>query len=244
MVFTHGGATGDIIFSLPTIRAMGGGELYITKYDEQRANSIKKLIEVQPYITKVEVVGQAPEGAINLNLFRHYAGHHQNLVLAHFKGQDFPVDETWIDGWLTLPDLHPMDSRRMLIDIMQMPPNLILNEKAKRGYCVINRTTNYADPNFDWGKEVEYLKTLTDNVFFIGYEQEYKIFNEKWPGTEYYDCDFLLAAYLIQHAVMFTGCYSAMSTIAMGLGREYRMEQAPGHTCSSLNQPRETVINV
>jgi hypothetical protein len=223
MVFTHGGATGDIIFSLPTIRAMGGGELYITKYDEQRARSIAKLIEVQPYITKVEVVDQAPEGAINLNLFRHYAGHHQNLVLAHFKGQDFPVDDDWINGWLEVAEPF----------------------KGATPYCIINRTTNYADPNCDWAKEYDYLSSLAERVYFIGYPSEHETFCTTFNRTPiYYDCDFLEAAYLIKSAVMFTGCYSAMSTIAMGLGREYRMEQAPGHTCSSLNQPRETIINV
>jgi hypothetical protein len=227
MVFTHGGATGDIIFSLPTIRAMGGGELYITKYDEQRARSIAKLIEVQPYITKVEVVDQAPEGAINLNLFRHYAGHHQNLVLAHFKGQEFPVDETWIDGWLDVP---PSEKNNWIND---------------GEYCVINRTTNYADPNFDWTAEYDYLMTLNDRILFIGYKGEWETFMEKYKREPvFYDCDFLEAAQLIKHCKMFTGCYSAMSTIAMGLGRDYRMEQAPGHTCSSLNQPRETIINI
>jgi hypothetical protein len=43
---------------------------------------------------------------------------------------------------------------------------------------------------------------------------------------------------------MFTGCYSAMSTIAIGLGINYRLEQAPGHTCSTLFDERETIINL
>ena len=223
--FTHGGATGDIIFSLPTIKAMGGGELYITKYDEQRAMSIAKLIRVQPYIKAVHVVDVAPEGCINLNKFREHAGHHQNLVEAHFKGQGLQVDETWKNGWLTLPNL-----------------TYFVNDIH---YSVINRTTNYADPNFDWAKEYDYLKELTGTVLFIGYKDEYKLFCEKFKRfPTYFECDFLRAAYLIKDAYMFTGCYSAMSTIAMGLGINYRLEQAPGHTCSSLLMPREIIINV
>jgi len=35
--FFHSGDTGDIIFSLPTIKAMGGGKLYITNFDKQRS---------------------------------------------------------------------------------------------------------------------------------------------------------------------------------------------------------------
>jgi hypothetical protein len=43
---------------------------------------------------------------------------------------------------------------------------------------------------------------------------------------------------------MFTGGYSALSTIAMGLGINYRMVQAPDHTCSSLLMEREKIINL
>lgn len=224
-VFTHSGATGDIIFSLPTIRAMGGGELVITNFHQQRAESISKLIEVQPYISKVSWAESQPSGSINLDSFRQHAGHHKNLVEAHFHGVGIPVDNTWRDGWLTLPK-----------DV-----NLITGIK----YAVINRTTNYADPNFDWKKEVDYLYTIADEVYFIGYPEEYLLFNDKFgTSVKYFPCDFLEAAYLIKKAVMFTGCYSAMSTIAMGLGINYRLEQAPNHTCSSLLQPRETIINV
>jgi hypothetical protein len=223
-VFCHSGATGDMIFSLPTIRAMGGGKLIITNFHNQRADSVSKLIQVQPYITSVEWSELKPSYAYDLDKFRQYAGHHSNLVEAHFKGQGIGIDN-WQDGWLTLPE-----------DVN------IINGVS---YSIINRTTNYADPNFDWSKEVEYLETISDVVYFIGYPEEYLLFQDKFKtNAKYFPCDFLEGAYLIKKAVMFTGCYSAWSTIAMGLGINYRMEQAPGHTCSSLLQPRETIINV
>ena len=225
-VFTHGGATGDIIFSLPTIKAKGGGKLIIHSYHKQRYEAIKPLIEVQDYIDSVEWADSRPE-VINLDKFREYAGHHTNLVEAHFTGQQLNISENqwWRDGWLTLPD------------------NQIMIKGIK--YSVVNRTTNYADPNCDWKKEVDYLKTISDEVFFIGYPDEYTLFNDKF-GTDvkYFPCNFLEGAHLIKNATMFTGCYSAWSTIAMGLGLTYRLEQAPGHTCSSLLMPRETIINV
>jgi hypothetical protein len=223
--FFHSGATGDIIFSLPTIKAMGGGKLYITNFDKQRSESIKKLIEVQPYITEVEIRdGWSP--GYDLNRFRDYASHNNNLVEAHFRGQNIPIDPTWKEGWLTLPE-----------------PNFELFPTKK--YSVINRTTNYADPNFNWANEVEYLKTISDEVYFLGYFKEWQLFNSTF-GTDinFVDLDFLEGAYFIKNAVMFSGCYSCWSTIAMGLGLTYRLEQAPGHTCSSLFEPRETIINV
>jgi hypothetical protein len=222
--FFHSGATGDIIFSLPTIKSMGGGNLYITNFDKQRSESIKKLIEVQPYINEV-IITDGDVGGIDLNKFRQHAGHHVNLVKAHFRGQELPVDESWINGWLTLPKK----------DIT----------KAFGEYCVINRTTNYEDWGFDWSREVMYLESLSKKIYFIGYEQECKLFNETFrTNVEYLDCDFLEGAYLIKNAKQFTGCYSAWSTIAMGLGIKYRLLQAPNHTCSSLLQQRETIINI
>jgi hypothetical protein len=223
--FFHSGATGDIIFSLPTIKAMGGGKLYITNFDKQRAESIKRLIEVQPYITEVEIRdGWSP--GYDLNRFRDYASHNNNLVEAHFKGQNIPIDPTWKEGWLTLPE-----------------PNYELFPGIK--YSVINRTNRYADPNFNWANEVEYLKSISDEVYFLGYEYECEEFNNKFrTNVEFIDLDFKQGAYFIKNAVMFSGCYSCWSTIAMGLGLTYRLEQAPGHTCSSLFEPRETLINV
>lgn len=225
MNFKHGGATGDIIFSLPTIKLMGGGTLFITPYDEQRARSIAPLLSMQPYISNVVITDAPPEDCIDLNKFRQFAGHHSNLITAHFNGQGL-ADESWKEGWLTLPE-------------MEEPPVPFSN------YSVINRTQNYADPNFDWAKEVDYLLTLSETCYFIGYEGEYNIFQDQFKTKAvYFECGFVQAAYLIKYANIFTGCYSAMSTIAMGLGINYRLEQAPGHTCSSLLQPRETIINI
>lgn len=224
MNFIHSGQSGDIVFSLPTIREMGGGDLYIVDFDRQRSESIAKLVEVQSYIGKV-VIGERPESYVDLNKFREYASHHVNLIKSHFMGAGIPVDHSYKEGWLTLPENADI----------KIPDG---------SYSVINRTERYIDPNFDWKKEVEYLKTISDKVYFIGYRPEFEEFCTKFCDVEYYDCDFLEGAYLIDRAVMFTGCYSAFQAIAMGLGREYRLQQAPNHTCSSLLEKRETILNV
>lgn len=223
--FKHSGTTGDLIFSLPTIRAMGGGNLYITPYDMQRALSVAELVRLQPYINSV-IVGDAPSDAIDLDKFRQHAGHHENLIHAHFKGQGLPIDESYKDGWLTVPEI--------------IEP-FIWDGK----YSVINYTTNYMDKAFDWKKEVDYLLTISDRVYFVGYEAEYDLFQMLFNTDAYfYKCNFAEAADLIKYAEMFTGGYSAMATIAQGLGRTLRLVQAPGHTCSSLFVPRETIVNL
>jgi hypothetical protein len=221
--YIHSGSTGDIVFSLPIIKDMGGGNLYITNFHKQRSQSIKKLIEVQPYINEVIITDEPVEG-VNLNLFRNYAGHFNNLIKSYYQAHNMATNEWWLDGWLTLPERKPIF------------PGL--------KFAVINRTTNYADPYFDWKKEVEYLKTITDEIFFLGYLKEWQLFQNTF-GVEvnYTNIDFLDAAYLIQEAEIVSCCYSSMATIAQGLGVKYRLEQAPGHTCSTLFIDRETIIN-
>ena len=102
--FFHSGEAGDIIFSLPTIKAMGGGTLQITNFNKQKSESIKKIIEVQPYINEV-IITDGYVGGLDLNRFREHAAHNVNLVEAHFRGQGIPIDSTWKEGWLTLPEL-------------------------------------------------------------------------------------------------------------------------------------------
>lgn len=200
---------------------MGGGDLIITNFHKQRYESVKPLLEAQSYINSVSWLAEKPP-VIDLDKFRDFAGHHKNLVEAHFLGQGL-TPNNWRDGWLTVDDV-----------------TLVPGVK----YSVINRTTNYADPNCDWKKEVDYLLTISDVVYFIGYPDEYTLFQSQFnTPAKFYSCDFLEAAQLIKKAQMFTGCYSAMSTIAMGLGINYRLEQAPGHTCSSLLGEREVIIN-
>ena len=223
-IFKHGGATGDIIFSLPVVRDLGGGQFNITMADAQRSESIKKLLEVQPYISKVEI-GEPAEYTHNLDYFRNvFRGAYDNIVEAHYRGQGISCNGSYKDGWLTLPELSVAFKNW--------------------DYCVINRTERYNDHNCNWGAELEYLKTISPNIVFIGYRAEYDRFISQFGQVDYIEVDFLQGAYLLQYAKMFTGNYSAWATIAQGLGINYRLEQAPAHTCSSFFIDREKIINI
>ena len=223
-VFKHSGATGDIIYSLPVIKDMGGGALTITMPDIQLAESIKKLIELQPYITSVSI-GNADYYTNDLDKFREvFHGAYDSIIEAHYRSQAISPGFNYKDGWLTLPG-----------NIEFFPGTR---------YSVINRTERYNDYNCNWAAELEYLRTISDEIYFIGYEHECKVFSERFGEVKFLQVDFLQGAYLIQNAVMYTGGYSAWSTIAQGLGIPYRLEQAPGHTCSSFFVEREKIINL
>src|SRR6186713_1910265 len=55
--FRHGGKIGDVIFSLPVIRELGGGIVYLPESTPDACNNLysglKDLLEEQPYIKEV-----------------------------------------------------------------------------------------------------------------------------------------------------------------------------------------------
>lgn len=238
--FFHGGATGDTIYALPTIEVMGGGDLYL-RLPEHLFIALKPLLLAQPYIRNVywrhlwdaELKAALPDDCIDLDLFRKQPCLHlPHLCQLHLDAQGVSgvsgiKDDSWKHGWLTLP---PID-----------------DAPAPAGkYAVINRTPRYNDPHCDWRKEIGYLYTLADKIYFLGLESGYKTFTEQFGDNdiEYMPtADYLTATYIIQYAVMFTGNQSSLLAVAEGLGIPYRMEQAPGHTNCNLFVPREKVIN-
>lgn len=224
MDFIHSGATGDIIYSLPIMKDMGGGTLYIKNFNQQRSEAIKPLIEAQSYVDKVVITNGFEDGII-LDQFRQYADNNVNLVDAHYLGQNKDKVSWWKNGWLELPEKENTISEK---------------------YCVINRTTNYADLKFNWAKEVDYLKNYADRILFLGYDSEYQLFKNLYNrDVEFYKTnDFLEVAYLLKYAEMRSVCYSCINSITKGLNLKHRLEQAPGHTNSTFYIENETIINL
>lgn len=87
--FKHSGDMGDIIYSLPTIAALGGGVLYLditggadeetcrsqcpdgkTKFNQQSFNFLKPLLEIQDYIKEIKIY-KGERIDFNLNNFRY-----------------------------------------------------------------------------------------------------------------------------------------------------------------------------
>jgi hypothetical protein len=113
--FVHSADLGDIIAALPVIRAMGGGKLIITELPQgpfhgreslrgARFDSLKPLLELQPYITSVEW-GESPFGVIDFRGFRHGLPGGENLTVSqarHVGCEDFSFSK-----WLDVPDPIP-----------------------------------------------------------------------------------------------------------------------------------------
>jgi hypothetical protein len=94
--FYHDGSTGDIVYALPAIKAMGGGSLYIKK--GAHYNSLLSLLKTLPYIQEVAYTRRkVPQiEHINLSQYRQLTG---DLVKRHMEVCNATCDlsQPWID---------------------------------------------------------------------------------------------------------------------------------------------------
>ena len=78
------------------------------------------------------------------------------------------------------------------------------------------------------------------NVYFIGLESEYEPY--KHLIKRYEIRDYLELAQLLAGAKYVSGNQSSFMAVAQGIGRDYRMSQAEGHTNCNQFLPKETII--
>lgn len=220
-VFYHSGQAGDIIYSLPTVRAMGGCDMYVTALKKELHESLKPLLMDQDYIGEVGHVSEVelPKGFINLDLFRHDPDQNEkHLVESHLDIVGIKTE--WKSGWLN-------GFSRVTLD----------------DFAIVNRTARYNDKLFNWHNEIEWLRKRTGLVLFLGTEKEFEAFPYHpavayCPTANHYE-----AALLIYRAKYFSGNQSSLLAIAQGLGRTYRMEKSPFHNNCTTNTQRETILN-
>jgi hypothetical protein len=212
--FYHSGATGDVIYSLPTIKALGGG-IFNIQLPDNLYDTILPLLEAQDYIYEVKKGRELTGTIYNLDLFRSNIDLHlTHLVQLHLQSFQI-IDETWKQGWLKV-------------------------EPIKSNNSFINITPRYKSLTTDCIKEINFLKDNSDNVYFIGLESEYEPY--KHLIKRYEIKDYLELAQIQLGAKYISGNQSSFMAVAQGLGRDYRMSQAEGHTNCNQFLPKETII--
>jgi len=148
--FKHSGARGDLIYSLPTIQALGGGTLYINRkgafhipMSDDEFVEVREFLKKQSYIDAVKD-WDGQEVDYDLDLFRNLYTDYTRLMDVHLEsfGVHYPADKPWIE-----PDtIKPI----FAADI------------------VVNRTQRYHG-TFDWQE----LKPWQDRCVFVGSKAEY-----------------------------------------------------------------------
>lgn len=227
-VFYHNGSLGDIIYSLPTVQAMGGG-IYVTGLPETQHKAVKSLLMQQPYITGVLHISDSglPPGFVDLTLFRnHPLFTRKHIVELHADMQNIEIlnyqGYNWKTGWLQ---------------------NITPVTHVVGPYNVINITNRYRDRFFSWKKEIDFLRSSARFTYFLGTWKEFQQFGQH-GGIMYQPTDTLLdAAEYIAGAQHFSGTQSSMLAIRQGLGMTYRFEQSPNHLDTEQGSGNETILN-
>jgi hypothetical protein len=199
----HQGDLGDVIASLPILRALGGGDIVISesKFKDRgrspretmrgaRYEAIRPLLLAQPYVTGVEWQDE-PQGITH--------------DLSHFRQLPFKKGEnlaTWqaryvgveidLDPWLTVPDFVQHDK------------------------TVIARSLRYHNFFFPWPE----LIVKNAPVVFVGLPTEHVALQKEthWNFPHQPTANLLELAMVIRGAKLFIGNQSAPYWIAAGLG--------------------------
>jgi len=206
-VFSHSGDIGDIIYSLPTIRACGGGELVLFNFPGrtsqpmsiERYLTLKPLLEFQSYIFKVRFTNNHEDSS--LNGFRDHVRNGENCADWHLCTHGLPW-EARTTKWLTVPE--PLVKNR----------------------TIIAWTPRYHCFDFPW---TSVINKYGDDLGFLGYEQYYKefckIYNTNNKIINYIKTDnFLNVAQIIEGCSLYIGNLTSMTAIAEGLKKKIIIE--------------------
>lgn len=207
--FLHRGDLGDIIACLPSIRALGGGELLIAPHTGKpmegrqdlrgaRFDAIKPLLAIQPYIHGVRWVDEPPESAIDFSTFRKNTIPGQSLSLHQARHVGAAISE---DVWLHNVTPHPGLSDRI----------------------IVARTARYHNWRFPWPQIVQEHR---ERILFIGLPGEHKAFCKLVGSVEYLPTKSLLeVAEVIAGSQLLISNQTVAGWIGLGLGHPLIQEQ-------------------
>jgi hypothetical protein len=216
---------GDILYGLPTIKALGGGYI-INGLPIEHHRALKPLMACQPYVKGFyhESEYGLPKGFINLGDFLHLQKNPRHIIEAFASVMNVQIDLK--EPWLEIPKIEGWTGL---------------------SYAVMNITPRYRDKLFNYKKEIRFLRNNTQSpICFLGTYNEYMYFTEKYSREHirYVKTDNLLeAAQIIAGAKYFTGTQSSLLAIAEGLGRSYRYERSPFHDNCRTGRDNETILN-
>jgi hypothetical protein len=243
--FRHGGKIGDVIFSLPTIRELGGGILYLPEKTPDACNnlysSLKDLLLQQPYIKEVReypsgypYMQLAPDIHIDYDLDRARLQPMKGVIHIVKRymdafGIDYPGRK---EPWLAVSD-RPFQYRFWNIET----DYVLVNYTARH----ITNDQLHITSQVNWKRVIESIKLPK---YFIGTTEEWMSFREKIghfiPKLE--TDDILDAALLVKDAKAVYCNQSSILALAQSLGRDYYLDVKPKKTNCLLYTNHENIL--
>jgi hypothetical protein len=225
--FKHSGTLGDLIYSLPLVKHLGGGEFYLhlgqingiskniynvdpPAFHQGRMNLkdfdfMQSFMQAQPYISKFATLDpRSTEITHNLDRFRLPFASGTGLNYVEYYAQTFGIQDTETQTamrqtpWLTVPNVKNLGQR----DI------------------VINRTQRWipAQLSHIWQEWKE--QGVDQRAIFVGLPQEHAAFQQAtgWQVPHVVTPTLLELAETIASSSVFIGNQSVALSVAIGLG--------------------------
>jgi hypothetical protein len=194
--FKHGGGGGDMIYGLATMRALGGGILFLNIDAERKF--YKRLLEAQPYITKLMYYSlDSKEWKMfkvdyDLDLFRYQPFNNGYTILechAMAMKKRFNLENPWL---FNIEPLHVAD--------------IVINDTGK---------LRWEGVTVDW----EELRGYEKKAVFVGLDVEHNNFckNRNYEVSHYKIKDAMHFAQVIAGSKLYLGNQSTGLAIAEGL---------------------------
>lgn len=228
-VWVHSGDAGDLVYGLPTVKSMGGGDFIIcpehrspmgprVRANEAYCENFRALLEEQDYITSVSYSEDFPEGdVLNLSLFRQWWN-----------------KDGWGGGptsraWMPILKLH---LEAFGVKYNEREPWLRVSNPVvvPDRPIVINYTERYNNMKVNlWG----FIEKYHGQLVFVGTPEEYERFRLYClpiKGIPHYPTPNLLElARVIAGSKFFVGNQSCPLAIAQGLGKRALVEKVEGY---------------
>ena len=231
--FKHAGDLGDVIASLPAIRHLGGGMLYIeaATYTRQMLTpdkwfGIDRILKAQPYISDVQPWNRQSVN-YNMNDFRNRLfksvrmGMHKDKNLVDWQLEQFGIP------------LHVKDTAWITV------------EPKKVARVVFNRTGTgrnphhvYHNPDFPWHWVWQKYK---DNAIFVGIPEEHAVFCATCGDLPHVQTkDLYEACQVIAGCDLFVGNQSVCFWLACAMFKPILLEVWPAGPNCLINRPNIT----
>ena len=216
--FYHSGDLGDIIYSLPTIKALGGGLLVLSadynkmdvrsKLTLDTINNLREILNLQDYIVDTRSAHKMPADIdYDLNDMR------QPFI--DWGAGKFNEKEVDILRNKNLThhyfDLYNLDHHNECDQWLHSNISKIYNNYP----IVINRTKRYNNEKFPWQEIVD---KYFNKIIFVGLPDEYKEFSSNFGKIKYIESKNILELfYIISGSKVFIGNQSFPYSLAEGL---------------------------
>lgn len=224
MKFRHSGDMGDIVYCLPVVQAMKGGDLYLDtsggakskhvketlkcfgykrlRFGDQEYEFLKPLLDSQEYVKSVKKWKAGLKKAHDLDVWR--ARHNGMVNIAQSCLAEFGFPCNTVAPWLKVT-----------------VPKAIKAKVGKK--IVVNRGLRYANHLFFWEQQ---RQTLERNAVFVGLPAEHAAFQDvfrvKIPHLKVKNA--LELAQIIGGCREFWGSQGLPMAIAIGLGVPFVQE--------------------